>query len=402
VQIKTIDKVDVAGKTVLMRVDFNVPIRAGAIQDDRRIRLAIPSIKSVLDRGGRLVLMSHLGRPEGKGFEEDATLRPCAEKLSELLGAPVAFPSSDCIDDAAGAAVNALGNGEALLLEKLRFHKAEKKGDPAFAAKLAAHADIYCNEAFGTSHRNDASMHAVPLAMEGKPRVAGLLLDKELRFLHESLREPARPYVALLGGAKVSDKIPAIEHLIPRTDHILIGGAMAYTFLAALGKKVGKSRVESDRIKDAKRILELAAHSACDLHLPQDHVCSTEFSMAAGEVRVFDDSIPDAFMGLDIGPKTISEYTRVLADAMTIVWNGPMGVFEWAPFAIGTRQVAAAMAEATAKRNALTVVGGGDSASAAEKFGLADRVSHVSTGGGASIELLSGKAFETLAVLDRP
>jgi len=397
---QTIDNTEVAGKRVLMRVDFNVPISDGAIDDDRRIRLAAPSIKSVLERGGRLVLISHRGRPKGSGFEESLSLDPCAKRLGEIIGKEVGFPSNDCVDDAAAKAIESLADGECVLLENLRFHAGEKTGDEAFSKKLASYADIYCNEAFGTSHRGDASMLAVPRLLEGNPRVAGLLLRKELDFLSEKLADPAKPYVAVLGGAKVSDKIPAIEHLVPRTDHILIGGAMAYTFLAALGRKVGDSRVEENRLKDAERIVELAAREACQLHLPTDHVCSTEFSASAGDGKVFHGDIDDGYMGLDIGPESQTRFAGVISDAKTVVWNGPMGVFEWDAYAIGTRQVAEAIADATTSAGALTVVGGGDSAAAAEKFGVAGKVSHVSTGGGASLEMLSGKSFATVDLLD--
>jgi phosphoglycerate kinase len=396
---KTIDQTDVAGKRVLMRVDFNVPMSGGAIDDDRRIRLAAPSIRSVLERGGRLVLMSHFGRPKGRGYEAEQSLKPCAERLASILGSPVGFPSTDCVDNASAKAVSALADGECLLLENLRFHAAEKEGDESFARKLAAYADIYCNEAFGASHRNDASMLAVPRLLDGRPRVAGLLLQKELDFLAERLSAPETPYVAVLGGAKVSDKIPCIEHLVPKTDHILIGGAMAYTFLAALDREVGESRVEHERIKDATRIIELAARERCQLHLPTDHVCSTEFSGTAGDAKVCHGAIDAGYMGLDIGPETQSRFAGLISDAKTVVWNGPMGVFEWEAFSIGTRAVAEAMADATGA-GALTVVGGGDSAAAAEKFGVASHMSHVSTGGGASLELLAGKRFATVDLLD--
>lgn len=397
---QTIDRIDVAGKRVLMRVDFNVPLSGREIDDDRRIRLSAPSIRNVVERGGRLVLVSHLGRPKGKGFEEEHSLAPCAERLAQIIGRPVGFPSTSCIDDGAAEAVANLADGECALLENLRFHPGEKGADEGFAAKLAAYADIYCNEAFGAAHRGDASMLAVPRLLEGKPRVAGLLLQKEVAFLDERLSDPERPYVAVLGGAKVSDKIQCIEHLIPRTDHILVGGAMAYTFMAALQHNVGESRVERDRIKDALRIIELAARSPCSLHLPTDHVCSTEFSERAGDVKVFHAAIPDGYLGLDIGPETQSRYSTVLSRARTVVWNGPMGVFEWEAFAVGTRAVAESMADATTRGGAVTVVGGGDSASAAEKFGVAGRFSHVSTGGGASLEMLSGKRFATVDLLD--
>ncbi len=398
---KTIDAVDVAGKRVLIRVDFNVPIENGKITDDRRIRGAVPTIKSVLSRGGSAVLMSHLGRPEGNGYEAEFSLEPVAAALGGMLdGARVVFPSRDCVDEQAAAAVAALKPGEVVLLENLRFHKAEKKGEPGFAAKLAAYGDVYVNDAFGTAHREDASMYAVPLAMEGKPRVAGLLLEKELKFLGDALAKPAKPFVVVLGGAKVADKVPVIENLLPKTDAVLIGGAMAYTFLAALGKKVGSSRVETDRLKDAKAILEKAAQYKTELHLPLDHVCSTVFAESGGSAQVFDEEIGDGYMGLDIGPRTQTTYAMILRKAKTIVWNGPMGVFEWQPYSVGTMQVANAIAAATEKNGAVSIVGGGDSAAAAEKFGVAERVSHVSTGGGASLEMLAGRPFKTVEILD--
>ncbi|MEX2217170.1 MAG: phosphoglycerate kinase [Phycisphaerales bacterium] len=396
---KTIDRAEVSGKRVLTRVDFNVPIEDGQITDDRRIREALPTIRSIVERGGRAVLMSHLGRPGGTGPEPEFSLKPCAERLAALLGRPVAFPSTDCTDAAAAGAVNSMKDGDALLLENLRFHKGEKKGDPAFAAKLAAYGDLYCNDAFGTAHRPDASMVAVPSVMSGKPRVAGFLLQKELKFLGEALASPRKPFVVVLGGAKVSDKMGAIENLLPRSDSVLIGGAMAYTFLKALGKQVGESRVEAERLADARRILDLAAKSKCDLHLPRDHVCSTVFAESGGQVAIHDGNIPEGFLGLDIGPATQTEYGGILRKAATVVWNGPMGVFEWRRFGVGTQQVAAAIADATA-RGATSIVGGGDTAAAVEKFSLADKMSHVSTGGGASLEMLEGRKFQSVELLD--
>lgn len=396
---KTIAAIPVADQRVLTRVDFNVPIEDGQITDDRRIAAAIPTIKSIIDRGGRAILMSHLGRPEGQGHEAEHSLKPAADRLGQLLGKPVAFPSTDCTDAAAAQAVAAMKNGDVLLLENLRFHKGEKKGDTGFAAKLAAYGDIYCNDAFGTAHRPDASMVAVPQAMAGKPRVAGLLLERELKYLSDALRAPAKPFVVVLGGAKVSDKMAAIESLLPKADALLVGGAMAYTFLKALGRKVGSSRVEEDRLADAKRALDLAAKLHAELLLPTDHVCSTVFAAHGGDIEVFDGDIKDGYMGLDIGPKTIAKYSQVLSRAKTVVWNGPMGVFEWPPFAVGTSQVARAIADATAK-GCTSIVGGGDSAAAVEKFGLADKMSHVSTGGGASLEMLEGKKFQSVDLLD--
>jgi len=397
---KTIDQIDVRSQRVLMRVDFNVPLDdAGTITDDRRIQQALPTIKSVIDRKGKLILMSHLGRPEGTGFDPADSLKPAADRLAELLpGVKVTFPSNDCIDAAAQAAVASMGDGEIVLLENLRFHKAEKKGEADFASKIAAYGDIYCNDAFGTAHRNDASMFAVPNAMKGKPRVAGLLLQKELKFLREALANPQRPFVAILGGAKVSDKLGAIRHLSNTVDSILVGGAMAYTFLKAMGKDVGSSLVESSMVSEAKALLEVAAKSKTDKHLPTDHLCAKEISRMA-PTEVHKSNIPSGWRGLDIGPETQAEYGKIIRAAKTIVWNGPMGVFETKPFDMGTRQVAEAIAKAT-KNGAVSIVGGGDTAAAVEKFGLADQFTHVSTGGGASLEMLEGKKFDSVAVLD--
>jgi phosphoglycerate kinase len=395
---KNIAAVDVSGKRVFVRVDFNVPIEDGRITDDRRIRAALPTIKSIIDRGGKAILASHLGRPEGTGFEAEFSLAPAGKRLGELLGKPVEFPSQDAIDAAASAAVAAMKPGDVLLLENVRFHKAEKKGDPAFAAKLAHGADVYVNDAFGTCHRPEASMVAVPNTMAGRPRVVGFLVEKEIKFLAGAIAKPAKPFVVVLGGAKVSDKMACIDNLLPKADHILIGGAMAYTFLKALGKKVGSSRTEDDRVSDAKKTLDLAAKLKCELHLPVDHVCNTQFS-EHGDIEVFDGDIKDGFMGLDIGPKTQTKYTLLIAKAKTVVWNGPMGVFEMKPFAVGTKSVARAMVDAT-KSGATTIVGGGDSAAAVEQMNLAEGFSHVSTGGGASLEMLEGKKFESVELLD--
>jgi phosphoglycerate kinase len=396
---QSITKVNVSGKRVLIRVDFNVPIENGHISDDRRIREALPTIKSVIDRGGSVLLMSHLGRPEGKGYQAEFSLKPVAAKLGELLGKPVIFPSTDCTDDAAAAACSAAKPGDVILLENVRFAKGEKKGEATYAARMAGYGDIYCNDAFGTAHREDGSMFAVPKAMDGKPRVAGLLLLKELEYLGDRLAHPAKPFTVILGGAKVSDKIQLVENLLPKATNIIVGGAMAYTFLASKGVKVGKSRVEESHLDHAKSMLDKAAAAGCTIHLPSDHVCASEFSESGGTVKVCAGSIDEGLMGLDIGPATLAAFTKVITGSKTVVWNGPMGVFEWAKFAAGTKGVADALVVAT-EAGAVTIVGGGDSAAAAEQFGIAKKLSHVSTGGGASLEMLAGIPFTTVALLD--
>ncbi|MGI9012881.1 MAG: phosphoglycerate kinase [Phycisphaerales bacterium] len=397
---KTIDQIDVHGKTVLMRVDFNVPLHEddATITDDRRIQAALPTLKSVLDRGGRLVLMSHLGRPDGTGYEAEFSLKPVATRLAELLGVPVAFPDTDCVSPKTAAAVSAMSDGDVILLENLRFHKAEIENDKGFAKQLAAYGDIYCDDAFGAAHRDHASMVGVPEAMQSKPRVAGLLLERELQYLQGVIADPAHPFVAVLGGAKVSEKLGVIHKLMGKVDSILVGGAMAYTFLAAMGKTIGKSKAQLGMINDARKTLDAAAASATDLLLPSDHVCGKEMTRHS-PVEVYDDNIPDGWMGLDIGPKTAGEYAALLGRAKTIIWNGPMGVAEIQPFDLGTRQIADAIAKAT-KAGATTIVGGGDSAAAVHAFGMDDQFSHVSTGGGASLELLEGKRFRSVELLD--
>jgi phosphoglycerate kinase len=397
---KTIENTLVAGQKVLIRVDFNVPLDGDQITDDRRIVAALPTIKSVIDRGGRAILMSHLGRPEGKGYEAKFSMAPVAKRLSELLGKDVTIPAENCKDPAIATAVDAMSDGDVILLENLRFHGCEKRCESDFAQQLAGLADVYVNDAFGTCHREHASMTGVPAAMGNKPKVAGFLVEKEIAYLSDALANPGRPFTVILGGAKVSDKLPAIEHLLPKADHILVGGAMAYTFLQALGHNVGTSRVEDNMVKDAKRIIELAAESKTDLHFPEDHICSTLFSETAGDIEVYDDQIKDGYMGLDIGPKTAARYTQIIKDSKTIIWNGPMGVFEWMPFKMGTKLIAEAVADATSSNGAITIVGGGDSAAAAEIFSVADRLSHVSTGGGASLEMLEGKSFKAVELLD--
>ncbi|MHC4220533.1 MAG: phosphoglycerate kinase [Planctomycetota bacterium] len=397
---QTIDKIDVTGKRVLMRVDFNVPLDdRGVITDDRRIRLALPSIKSVVERRGRLILMSHLGRPKGKGPEPALGLEPAATRLEELLGdVAVRFVPGDCAGAEAAEAVSGLGGGQIVLLDNLRFSAGEKSGDRDFAGALAAYGDVYCHEAFGTAHRKDASVFAVPEAMAGKPKVAGFLLQKELHFLSEALAEPKRPFIAVLGGAKVADKLGALTNLMGKVDTILVGGAMAYTYIAALGHGVGDSLLERDMIKKAKEIIDEAAASPTDMILPTDHICGKQMTHVT-PVRVFKTSIDDGWLGLDLGPETVAHYVSTLHQSGTIVWNGPVGVFETPPFDVGSRLISAAMAGATGL-GAVTIVGGGDTAAAVDAFGLGGRFSHVSTGGGASLRMLEGRPLESVGLLD--
>lgn len=390
---KTIADVDPKGKVVLMRVDFNVPQdESGAITDDRRIRMALESIYSVIRRGGKLVLISHLGRPKGKGPEPEFSLKPVAERLSELLGQPVAF-ATDTVGANAKARVAELQTGGVVLLENLRFNAGEKDGDSGFAGQLAAMADIYCNDAFGTCHRTDASMVAVPKAMGSKPKVSGFLVAKEIEYLSDTISNPKRPFVAILGGAKVSDKIKVIKNLLGICDHVLIGGAMAYTFSLAQGGKTGKSLVEPDKVALAK---ELIAAGGNKLVLPVDTHCGDAFSPDCNKKVVKAGEIPDGWEGLDIGPETAKKYAELLKSAATVVWNGPMGVFEMPPFDAGTK----AVAEAIASSDATSIIGGGDSAAAIEQLGFAQKVTHVSTGGGASLAMLEGEKFEAVELLD--
>ena len=389
---KTIADVDVAGQKVLMRVDFNVPLDGTTVTDDGRIRMALPSIRSVIDRGGRLILMSHLGRPKPGEDNSKFSLQPAADKLAEHLGAAVTF-ANDTVGHDAAAKVNALQDGEVLVLENLRFDAGEKSGCDEFASKLAAFGDVYCNDAFGTCHRTDASMVAVPQAMEGKPRVTGFLVEKEIRYLTEAIESPQRPFVAVLGGAKVSDKINVIDNLLTKCDMVLIGGAMAYTFALAQGGRTGKSRVEEDKVELARELMEKGGDK---LVLPMDTHCGDDFSEGCNKVVVTAGEIPDDYEGLDVGPQTAAAYAEIVEGAGTVVWNGPMGVFEMEPFAEGTR----AVAESMTRSSGTSIIGGGDSAAAIRQFGLADKVSHVSTGGGASLAMLEGQDFVAVDLLD--
>lgn len=362
--------------------------------------MAIPTLRSVLDRGGSLVLMSHLGRPSGTGYQPEFSLEPVATRLAELLeGVPVGFPGKDCTDGVTATAVESMQAGDVIVLENLRFHEGEKAGDPDFASRLAAYGDIYVNDAFGTAHRDHASMVAVPEAMSGRPRVAGLLLLKELHFLSDAIEHARSPFIAVLGGAKVSDKLGAIRNLLPRVDAVIIGGGMAYTFLHAQGHQVGKSLLEEEMIPEALAVLGEARDSDTLILLPVDHACAKGLDDVEG-MSIEAGDIPQDLMGLDLGPVSIAAAVELLLGGGTIVWNGPVGVFERSPFDEGTRAVGTAVAEAT-DGGATSVIGGGETAAAVDHFGLASRVSHVSTGGGASLRMLEGRSFHSVDLLDQ-
>jgi len=407
---KTVAGIDVRGRKVLLRCDFNVPLdAAGNITNDVRITRALATIKHILDGGGAVILMSHLGRPGGKR-DEKLSLSPVAARLSELLGKEVVF-ANDCIGPEVRAKAAALQGGKVMLLENLRFHKEETikdkaaKEDPQlraakdqFAKELASIADVYVDDAFGTAHRDNASMYTAAVMMEGKDRVIGFLIEKELEFLGDTINNAERPFAAILGGAKVSDKIGVIENLLRKVDMILIGGAMAYTFFKAQGKEVGKSLCEDDFVDKAAELLKEAEDVGCEIVLPVDTVVATEFK-AGAENKVVKGDIDADWQGMDIGPESRKLFAEKLQGVKTIVWNGPMGVFEFEPFDAGTKAVAQAVAEATA-RGGRSIIGGGDSASAIMNMGLEDKVSHISTGGGASLEFLEGKKFKCLEILD--
>ncbi|MDA8140672.1 MAG: phosphoglycerate kinase [Desulfobacteraceae bacterium] len=391
----TIEDITVKNKRVLMRVDFNVPVKAGKVTNDKRIREALPTIRHILKNEGKLILMSHLGRPKGEKKSE-FSLQPCVETLSKHLGQPVAF-APDCIGDAASAAVDALKPGQALILENLRFYKAEEKNDPDFSKQLAQWGDLYVNDAFGTAHRAHASTEGVTHFLQ--PCVAGLLMLKELDYLGRAMESPRHPFVAILGGAKISGKIDVIQSLLPKVDRLLIGGGMVFTFLRAKGLNVGRSLLEEDRIELARNLL---AQADDKIVLPVDCRVSDQFDIAAGTVgplqTVAVNAIPDNAAGLDVGPVTMERFGQALKDARTVVWNGPMGVFEIKETAKGTFEMASILAQMT-DQGAVTIIGGGDSAAAAEKAGVAERISHISTGGGASLEFLEGKILPGVAAL---
>ncbi len=396
--IRRIDTVDVAGKRILTRVDFNVPQdSSGCITDDTRIRESLPTIENIVSRDGIAILMSHLGRPKGKVAPE-YSLRPIAEHLQGLLPQRRVTLALDCIGTDVEHLCASAQPGDVILLENLRFHAEEEANDDAFAAKLAGLGNVYCNDAFGTAHRAHASTAGIPRHVSTV--CAGLLLDKELRYLGSALADPKRPLVSVMGGSKISGKIDVITALMDSCDTILIGGGMMFTFLAAQGYNVGASLVESEKLDVARTILDVAAKRGVDLVLPTDTVVATSFAGDAEWRVVSAQEIPDGWMGLDIGPETANRYGGTIRNAGTVVWNGPMGVFEFPAFAAGTRTIAEAMAQAT-DTGTVTIVGGGDSAAAISQFGLSSHVTHVSTGGGASLEFLEGKALPGVVALDR-
>lgn len=386
---------DVAGKRVLVRADFNVPVdEAGNITDDTRIRAALPTIQDLTGKGAKVILSSHFGRP--KGVDEKQRLTPVAKRLSELLGKEVKKPS-DCIGDEVAATVGAMENGDVILLENVRFHKEEEKNDPEFAKQLAANADLYVNDAFGTAHRAHASTEGVTKFL--KPSVAGYLIEKELQYLQSAIENPQRPLVAIVGGSKVSSKIGVIETLLEKCNKLIIGGGMIFTFYKARGLSVGKSLVEEDKLELAKSLEAKAKELGVEFLLPTDVVVADKFAADADSQTVSIEAIPDGWMGLDIGPDSIKVFQEALADCKTVIWNGPMGVFEFDKFAVGTEAIAHSLADIT-KKGAITIIGGGDSVAAVEKVGVADQMSHISTGGGASLELLEGKVLPGIAALD--
>ena len=385
---------NVAGKRVLCRVDFNVSTdkKTGAIKDDTRIVAALPTIRALLDGGAKVILCSHFGRPEGR--DPKLSLKPVAERLQSHLGKPVAF-AADCVGPEAAAAVNALKDGGVLVLENLRYHEGEEADDAAFADQLAKLADVYVNDAFGAAHRAHASVHAV--AKKFNEKAAGLLMEKEVDYLGRALLKPEHPYVVILGGAKVSDKIKVINKMLEVADTVLIGGAMAYTFLLAQGKPTGKSLIEPDFVQTAKDVLAKAAKLNKQFLLPLDHVVAEKFEANAPHQVVGADGIPPGSMALDVGPKTVERYSAEIAKAKMVVWNGPLGVFELEPFNAGTFAIAHAVA---GNSKATSIVGGGESVAAAKKAKVADRITHISTGGGASLEFLEGKILPGVAALE--
>jgi phosphoglycerate kinase len=387
---------DLAGKRVLVRADLNVPLDDnGNITDDTRIRAALPTIQELISKKAKVILCSHLGRPKGQ-VKESLRLTPVANRLSELLNQTV-IKCDDCIGDAVAAQIAAMENGQVALLENLRFHTGEEKNDPEFTKQLASLADVYVNDAFGTAHRAHASTEGVTHYL--KPSVAGYLIEKELQYLQSAIENPQKPLAAIIGGSKVSSKIGVIETLLEKVDKLLIGGGMIFTFYKARGLSVGKSLVEEDKLDLAKSLEAKAKERGVDLLLPTDVVVADNFAADANSQTVSIDSIPDGWMGLDIGPDSVKLFQDALSDCKSVIWNGPMGVFEFDKFAVGTEAIARSLADLT-KTGATTIIGGGDSVAAVEKVGVADQMSHISTGGGASLELLEGKELPGIAALD--
>jgi len=391
----TVSDINFNGRKALVRVDFNVPLDTKQnITDDRRIRAALPTLKKILADGGAVIACSHLGRPKGEP-DTKLSLRPVAIRLQELLGQPVTF-AEDCIGPEASNLVGRMRPGDVVLLENLRFHAEEKKNDPEFAGKLAALGDIFVNDAFGTAHRAHASTQGVTAHFE--QAIAGFLMEKELKYLHDAVSNPKRPFAAILGGAKISGKIDVVESLMEKVDVLIIGGGMVFTFAKAMGYDIGDSLLEEDRVEMAREIITRASNSKVKLLFPCDAVIASDIDPKAATKVVSIKSIPNGMKGLDIGPETIKVFSEALADAKTIVWNGPMGVFECAPFAEGTFAIARKLADLT-KKGVTTIVGGGDSAAAVARVGLEDKLSHISTGGGASLEFLEGKTLPGVAAL---
>lgn len=389
---KSIKDIDIKGKRVLMRVDFNVPLtKELKVDDDKRIKGALSTIEYAIKQGAKVILMSHLGRPKGE-VKEDMRLTPVAEKLSELLDRPVK-KLEDCIGKGVKSAVSSMKNGEVILLENLRFYKEETKNDPEFAKKLASVGEVYVNDAFGTAHRAHASTEGVTKFI--KTCVSGFLLAKEIEYFEKALSEPPKPFVAILGGAKVSDKIMVIENLLDKVTSIIIGGGMAYTFLKAQGNEIGASKLESDKIEVAETLLKKAQEKNVKILLPIDHLIADKID-AYSNTRVVENAIPIGWMGVDVGPKTVDEFKKELRKAKMIIWNGPLGIFEISKFARGTEEIAKFIGSGTST----SIIGGGDTASAISKFKLEDKMSHISTGGGASLEYMEGKVLPGIAVLN--
>jgi phosphoglycerate kinase len=392
--VASLTEADISGKRILVRADFNVPLDdSGNITDDTRIKAALPTIQDLVGKGGKVILCSHMGRPKG-AVKEELRLTPVAKRLSELLGQDVT-KCDDCVGDSVASIVNSMSNGQVVLLENLRFHNEEEANDPEFAKQLAANADLYVNEAFGTAHRAHASTEGVTHYLS--PSVAGYLIEKELDYLQDAVDNPKRPLAAIIGGSKVSSKIGVIETLLDKCDKLLIGGGMIFTFYKARGLKVGNSLVEEDKLELAKSLEAKAKEQGVELLLPTDVVVADNFAPDANARTVSINDIPDGWMGLDIGPDSIKVFQDALADCNAVIWNGPMGVFEFDKFAAGTEAIAHTLA---GKSDAVTIIGGGDSVAAVEKVGVAEKMSHISTGGGASLELLEGKTLPGIVALD--